>query len=114
MMNNVNNSTPSFGSTRFPATDINFKKSLQKLNEYFEVKGFGNNKTSQEIADYIDFDKAGYVLEGDEIRVVGKDGGPGGADTFIGRIMKEIIPEAKYVDDVKPVKVDGPVIDLNI
>lgn len=114
MMNNVNYSTPSFGSTRFPKTDINFNKSLQKLNEYFEVKGFSNNKTSQEIADCIDFDKAGFDFDGDEIRVVGKDGGPGGADTFIGRILKEIIPEAKYVDDVKPIKIDGPVIDLDI
>lgn len=114
MMNSVNYSTPSFGSTRFPTNDVNFKKSLTKLNEFFEVKSFWNNKTSQEIADSIDFDKAGYILDGDEIRVIGKDGGPGGADTFIGRIMKEIIPEAKYVDDVKPVKVEGPVIDLNI
>ena len=113
-MNGVNYSTPSFGSTRFPATDANAKKALDKLNQYFEIKGFWQNRTSQEIADRLDFNKAGFVIGDKEVRVIGKDGGPGGADTFIGKIIKEVIPEAKYVDDVKPIKVDGPTIDLDI
>ncbi len=114
MINSVNYSTPSFGSTRLPFDDTDMRKYLKVLNEYFEVKGFWRSKTAQECADQIDFGKAAFVNDGKEIMVVGKDGGPGGADTFIYKILKKVNPEAKYVDDVKPVKVDGPVIDLNI
>ena len=114
MMNNVNYSTPSFGSTRLPIDNTDLRKYLKPLNEYFEVKGFCGNKAAQEYADQIDFGQTAFVMGKKEAMFVGKDGGDGGADQFIFRILKKINPEAKYVDDVKPVKVDGPVIDLEI
>lgn len=112
MINSVN-SCPSFGSTRIPYNNVLVHKYLEPLNQYFEVKEF-NLMKPQEAADKIDFGKAAIMFDKDAMVVVGKDGGPGGADTFIGRILKQVSPDVEYIDDVKPVKVDGPVIDLNI
>lgn len=107
------NNNPSFGSTRIPYKDVPVAKYLEPLNKYFEVKGFELMKP-QQAADKLDFSKAAAMLDKDAMIIVGKDGGPGGADTFIGRLLKEIDPDVKYVDDVKPVKIDGPVIDLTV
>ena len=118
----VNNSQPSFGSTLLkltPDTPL-CNKYLNKVSEYFELKGFGGDKLvmkPQLAADQIDFSQAAVIPKGnDSMLIVGKDGGPGGADTFIGRILKEAFPNDKaivYTDDIAPVKVEGPVIDLS-
>lgn len=116
----VNNSQPSFGSTLLkltPDTPI-CNKYLNKVNQYFELKGFAGDKLllkPQLAADKIDFSQAAVIPNGSDLLIVGKDGGPGGADTFIGRILKEAFPNDKaivYTDDIAPVKVEGPVIDL--
>lgn len=112
MINNVK-SCPNFGSTRIPYKDVPVAKYLEPLNKYFEVKGF-NLMKPQEAADRLDFGKAAAMMDKDAMIIVGKDGGPGGADTFIGRLLKKIDPDVKYIDDVKPVEIDGQVIDLNI
>ncbi len=111
MINNVN-STPSFGSTRIPLNK--FDEATKELNKYFTIKGYISKATPQELADKIDFNQAVVNLSSNKSEAVfiGKDGGLGGADTFIGRVLKKIIPEAKFTDDVKPVEIDGPVIDL--
>ena len=118
----VNNSQPSFGSTLLkltPDTPL-CNKYLNKVSEYFELKGFGGDHyilKPQLAADQIDFSQAAVIPKGnDSMLIVGKDGGPGGADTFIGRILKETFPNDKaivYTDDIAPVKVEGPVIDLS-
>ncbi|MBQ8167894.1 hypothetical protein IJZ97_00545 [bacterium] len=113
MINNLN-STPSFGSTRLPYDNTLVHKYLEPLNRYFEVKDFPGEKLAQKVADKIDFNQAGWTNLEKEVMVVGKDGGDGGADRFIYRLLKKVNPEAKYIDDVKPVQVDGPVIDLEI
>ena len=68
------------------------------------------------LADQIDFSQAAVIPKGnDTLLIVGKDGGVGGADTFIGRILKETFPNDKaivYTDDIAPVKVEGEVIDM--
>ncbi len=112
MVNSVNNS-PSFGSTRIPYNNVLVHKYLEPLNKYFDIKDIGHMKP-QEAADKIDFNQAAIIFDKDAMIVVGKDGGPGGADTFIGRILKKVSPDVEYIDDIKPVKSNGEVIDLNI
>ena len=117
----VNNSQPSFGSTMLkltPDTPV-MNKYLDKISQYFELKGFAGDKLimkPQLAADQIDFSQAAVIPKGnDTLLIVGKDGGDGGADTFIARILKETFPNDKaivYTDDIAPVKVDGPVIDM--
>ncbi len=110
---NMNNNL-SFGSTRIPYNKVPIMKYLEPLNKYFEVKNFDLMKP-QEAADKLDsFSKAAAMFDDKGMIIVGKDGGPGGADTFIGKILQKVSPDVKYVDDIKPVKSDGPVIDLNI
>ena len=115
----VNNSQPSFGSTKvYNIGKMTISELVGPVEKYFEVKPvwhkLGGVNTSQDLADKIDFSQATFVLENGAARFVGKDGGPGGADTFIGRILKEAFPNNKveYIDDVAPIKVDGPVIDM--
>lgn len=110
MINNVG-ATPSFGSTRLPIDSTDVFKYLKPLNQYFEVKGFAGNKAAQEYADQIDFGKAAFVMGDKEAMVIGKDDS---ADKFIFRLLKKINPEAKYVDDIKPIKTDTPIIDLEV
>lgn len=118
----VNNSQPSFGSTLLkltPDTPI-VNKYLNTVSQYFELKGFAGDKLimkPQLAADQIDFSQAAVIPKGNgSMLIVGKDGGPGGADTFIGRILKETFPNDKaivYTDDIAPVKLEGPVIDMD-
>ena len=118
----VNNSQPSFGSTLLkltPDTPV-ANKYLNKVHEFFELKGFVGDSyvlKPQLAADQIDFSQAAVIPKGnDSMLIVGKDGGLGGADTFIGRILKETFPNDKaivYTDDIAPIKHEGPVIDLS-
>lgn len=117
----VNNSQPSFGSTLLklsPDTPLS-NKYLDKVSQYFELKGFLGDKyflKPQLLADRIDFSQAAVsISKNNEMLIVGKDGGKGGADTFIGRILKKSFPNdecIKYTDDIAPVNVDGPVVDF--
>ncbi len=113
MISNVNN--PSFGSTIIHYDKTPLNKYVKPLNKYFEVKGFKLMKP-QQAADKLDFSKAAVMFDkkNGNMIIVGKNGGAGGTDTIIGKILKEINPNAKYIDDVEPLKVDGPVIDLDI
>lgn len=125
MQMQVNNTTQTqnFGSTRLAANKIKnmpLNKILDPLNDYFELKGFwhGNDdkfiKNPQKFADRINFSQAAITHSADgDIVVIGKDGGVGGADTFIGRIMKEKFGDAvTFTDDIAPIKVEGPVWDM--
>jgi len=112
IMNSVNSSNLSFGSTKLPRF-CNHDKIVKKLNEFAEVIHLDNtSKTSQEIADSLNFGQVAYVFDGKSFRIVGKDGGQRGVDTYVGKQIKEIIPDATYVDDVKPL--DKPKLNLDI
>lgn len=116
----VNNSQPSFGSTRIlNAGKLSANnKYVKKINEYFMPPKYneqgGDFFKPQTLADKIDFSKFNWTYHDDVLMFVGKDGGPGGADTFIGRILKQTFPNdpIEFVDDIAPVHVDGPVIDM--
>ena len=118
----VNNSQPSFGSTlirgaaKMPAFN---NKYTNVIDQYFALSktmfsGGANFKEPQKMADVIDFSTYGFATDGTDLRFVGKDGGPGGADTFIGRILKQAFPndDIEYIDDIAPIKLEGPVIDM--
>ncbi|MBQ8669523.1 hypothetical protein IJ472_07060 [bacterium] len=118
----VNNSQPSFGSTLIKGaakTPVFNNKYTNVIDEYFTLSktmfsGGANFHEPQKMADAIDFSTYGFATDGTDLRFVGKDGGPGGADTFIGRILKQAFPNdpIEYIDDVAPIHVDGPVIDM--
>lgn len=118
---NVNNSSPSFGSTKiFLAKDTPVvNKFTNKVAEYFELKGFMGPKYSnnhQLVADQLDFSQAAILPSKDGLIFIGKDGGQGGADNFIAKLLKDAFPNEKieHTENIAPVKLDGPVIDLNV
>lgn len=116
----VNNSAPSFGSTKLiMPKNADFGKALKNVGDYFELKGFAGEKyilKPQLAADQIDFSQAAIIPTGKakgEFLFVGKDGGEGGADTFIGRILAKAFPnQTTFVDDIAPIKLEGPYIDM--
>ena len=124
MQMQVNNttSTQNFGSTRINLKKLDPKKPITEitdtLNKYFEIKGLGNandvfTKNPQKITNEIDFSQAAVTLDKGDMVIIGKDGGMGGADNFIGRIMKEKFGDAvTFTEDIAPIKLDGPVIDM--
>ena len=114
MINQVNSGT-TFGSTIIPYDDTLIHKYSNSINQYFRrTLEFPKDMEVQKIADRLDFDQVGIVLEKNGVRYIGKDGGVGGADTFLGKIIKKVNPNAKHIDDVKPIEYTGEVIDLNI
>ncbi len=117
----VNNSSPSFGSTKvFLSGDTPvINKFTNKVSEYFELKGYAGKNFSENhqlVADQIDFSQAAILPSKDGLVFIGKDGGEGGADKFIARLLKEAFPNAKieHTENIAPIKLDGPTIDLNI
>ena len=117
-----NNTCPSFGSTTIsltPNTPVS-NKYLDKVSRYFDLKGFQGDKffeNPQLAADKIDFSQAAIVTKGNNMLIVGKDGGDGGADNFIGRILKQSFPNdknIKFIDDIAPIELDEPLIDLTV
>lgn len=118
----VNNSQPSFGSTLIKNAGklpVHSNKYVDVVEQYFSIsktgmlvpKGFDN---PQKVANKIDFSTYAIAVKDGNIKIIGKDGGDGGADTFIGKILKKAFPndDIEYIDDIAPVKVDGPVIDM--
>ena len=108
----VNNSQPSFGSTLLkltPDTPV-ANKYLNKISQYFELKGFAGDKLvmkPQLAADQIDFSQAAVITKGSDMIIVGKNGGENGYDTFIGKMLKQAFPDDPriiYRDDVAHVK----------
>ena len=121
MINKVN-FTPSFASTKIRLNNDEAslymvdKKFLSHVNKYFSLSEIiGGDITPQRMADRIDFDE--YIVNVDDgiMTIVGKDGGKGGADTFIGRILTNLYPDrAVFTDDVKPSKLSGEPIELDL
>ena len=89
-------------------TKENVKKVIDTLNDYFEVKGFGK-ETASVLREKISGVQAAVGFDKKGLLVVGKDKS---ADNFIGRVLKEIDPDVKYVDDAPEMKFDG--VGLNI
>lgn len=122
MINKVD-STPSFGSTRIvlskleremPLNEID-KKFIAPIRRYFTLAdiNLNNDANFQKMADEIDFDKFSIHYKDGVMTFIGKDGGNGGADTFIGKTLKKLFPDrVKFTDDIKPVEVDGPTFEL--
>ena len=108
----VNNSQPSFGSTLLkltPDTPV-ANKYLNKVHELFELKGFMGDSyvlKPQLAADKIEFHQAAVITKGNDMIIVGKNGGENGYDTFIGKMLKQAFPgdsRITYRDDIAPTK----------
>lgn len=122
MINKIN-FAPSFASTRinFDKQDkdglchVVIPKYLDPVNDYFEVKSVQNKFSKpQELADEIELNQAAVYMDKDGFTIVGKDGGEGGADTFIGKILTKLFPDnAVFKDDIKPLEDKGEAIDLD-
>lgn len=96
MMNSVN-STPSFGSTRFTRNNVNYKQALEILSEKFEIKGFVTKKTPQQISDKLrSDDQVAFCLGNGNITIVGTKNN----DSYIGKILKCVIPNSVYTKDI--------------
>ena len=106
------NSQPSFTSSIIPlkTNNRNISDYFKPLDQYFECKAF-NRESVKELVDKIDLNQAGIAFHDEGLLVVGKDKS---ADNFIGRLLKKIDSNVKYTDDVPELKLDGPVIDLEI
>lgn len=115
----VNNSQPSFGSTiiKLKPDDFLFEnKYMLKVAEHFNMKGLmaSTNKyymKPQLMADQIELSQAAVSFNSNnELLIVGKSGGKGGEDTFIGKLLKESFPNddcVKFTDDIAPLDVEG-------
>ena len=125
MQMQVNNTTQTqnFGSTRLAYSKIKelpLNKITEKIEPYYELKGFWNNandkfiKNPQKFADKIEGHQAAIVHSADgDIVIIGKDGGSAGSDGFLGRLLTSIFGDgAKYTDDIKPIESDMPPIDM--
>ena len=107
MLNGIN-STQSFGSTWIPNNKL--FDAADRLGKYVEIKGFVYSKSTkpQLLANSIDLGEVGVIANTKTkgYTLVGKNGGEGGFDTFIGNILRRAIPEAKYTPDIRPLKID--------
>ena len=116
----INNSTQSFGSTRLNlAKNTPITKITETLQPFFELKGFGHTandsfvKNPQAFADKITGTQVAIVPSKNGFVIIGKDGGAGGADTFIGKVLKEKFGDAaNFTDDIAPSKFEGEIIDF--
>ena len=122
MINKIN-FAPSFASTKIklqPEEDdmrVLDKKFLAPVNKYFTLADmrFEKSITSQELADRIDYNQYIIHYKNGALTIVGKDGGEGGADTFIGKLLTKMYPDrAIFTDDVKPSEHKEEAIDLDI
>ncbi len=119
MINNVNQS-PSFGSTTIPLRLIEHTDNpyVRQVGKYFTVKGCTVSDGAKDAQFYADglrgmkSNVAAYVTDFKN-RVVRFIGFDDSSDNFIGRILKEICPEAEHVADVKPIP-DSEVIKFDI
>lgn len=103
------NSQQNFTSTLIPyASKKPVSFYLSPLKDFFELKVFGK-ESPEALRDKIKLSQAAIGFNKDGLLVVGKDRG---ADNFIGRILKKVDSDVKYVDDAPEMKVDGPVLDI--
>lgn len=110
---NVNrtNSQPNFTSSIIPYTSTKpLSHYFKTLDKYFTLKGFGK-ESPEALREKIDFSQAAIGFDKKGMLVVGKDKSD---DRFIGRVLKEIDPDVKFIDDAPEIEIDGPVIDLFI
>lgn len=108
---NQTNSQPNFTSSIIPyKSQKSLNDYVSKLNKYFDVKGFGN-ESPKALREKIDYSQAAIGFSKDGLVVVGKDNS---ADNFIGRILKKVDPDVKFIDDAPIEESNGPVIDLTI
>ena len=122
MINKIN-FTPSFASTKIKLQKdeeplhVVDRKFLSHVNKYFTLAdmNFDKSITSQKLADKIDYDQYIVHYKNGALTIVGKDGGEGGADTFIGKILTKLYPDrAIFTDDVKPLEYKENAVDLDI
>lgn len=103
------NSQQNFTSTLIPYSSKKLVHTyLEPLNQYFIVRGFGNESV-EALRNKINLSQAAIGFRDDGLIVVGKEKS---ADNFIGRILKKVDSDVKYVDDAPEMKVDGPVLDI--
>ena len=113
----INNTTsPSFGSTKILFSKAEKALSLNECtlkyiselrrNSYYAKCHLGNI-SPQKLADRIKSDQVGIITSPEGMVFVGKTGGPQGHDSIIHKIIKQINPEAKFVDDVKPLDIQA-------
>ena len=108
----INKTTsPSFGSTKILFTQAEKALSVDKCtlkylnelrkNSYYPKCYFGDI-TPQRLSERLKPEHAGVITSPEGMVIVGKGGGPNSHDSIIHKIIKNINPEAKYTDDVKP------------
>ena len=106
-----NSTSPSFGSTKIlfskaeKALPLN-ECTLKYLNELrknsYYPKCYLGEISPQKLADRIKPEHVGILTSSEGMVFVGKTGGAKGHDSIIHKIIKQINPDAKYVDDIKP------------
>lgn len=107
MINNVN-SQQNFTSAFIPKSNKAVSTYTDALTKYFELKGFG--KISNEAArDKISLNQAAVTLSDGGLTILGKDKS---ADNFIGKMLKLVDNNIKYVDDAPEFKSDMPTFKL--
>lgn len=108
----INKTTsPSFGSTKILFSKAEKALSLNECtlkyinglrqNSYYAKCYFGEIEP-QKLANRIKADQVGVLTTPEGMVFVGKTGGANGHDSIIHKIIKQINPDAKYVDDIKP------------
>lgn len=113
----INKTTsPSFGSTTIIFSKAEKALSLNDcttkyLNElrkhsYYPKCYFGKIEP-QKLADKIKTEHVGVITTPQGMMFVGKGGGANGHDSIISKIIKNLNPEAKYTDDIKPLDLIG-------
>ena len=108
----INNTTsPSFGSTKIlfskaekklPLNECTLKYINELRKKSYYPKCYLGDISPQRLADRIKPEHVGIITSSEGMVFVGKTGGPKGHDSIINKIIKNIKPDAKYVDDIKP------------
>lgn len=111
MINNVNYS-PNFGSTIISLKNNNKPVSYytKPLEKYFDLVKICSTAEPQSISNKLKYhSQAALVLRPNEMVAIGKNNQ---TDSFIWKILKKIDPTVKFTDDIKPIDVDPPKIDI--
>lgn len=104
-----NNYQPNFTATYVPkAAKFSLDRAADKLNKYFELKGFGNCSV-EKVREQINHAQAGVLFNKDGSVFIGKDRE---ADEFIARQLRPESIHINYFQDTPETKFEGQVIDL--